>query len=309
MKWREPEERDLEPCLRAQPPYAIGDAIVGRARALAVWRQLLRDGLLISRVVETETAGRKTIRGLGSSVFVSPDFLAAEVSNPRPDINARIFASIAAGAPVILNRDQIARGNAGDGLDAVFLTAVMWPTSTPQEFTEMMTVSLSSCVEAHAGYRLRSVVAESPAGPFRAVGTNSGDMEFVGSFDEIDRVLWRLTREGASTAIASFSNLLFQYREPVLGLRPVEQQLLAAALSKALDRELASKLGVTVATVKKRWRSIFETIEDVRPEILRAASREREGARGPQKRHLVLSYVREHPEEIRPFAAGAPTTC
>jgi hypothetical protein len=53
--------------------------------------------------------------------------------------------------------------------------------------------------------------------------------------------------------------------------------------------------------VKKRWRSVFDKIAVKRPDLLPlSAGAEVSGRRGPQKRHMVLAYIREHPEELRP---------
>jgi hypothetical protein len=98
------------------------------------------------------------------------------------------------------------------------------------------------------------------------------------------------------------SNLLFRYDLPVFALRRTDQQLLTAALSGAPDRELAAKLGLPLASVKKRWRAIFEAVEQRRPDLFHSAG-EHSGTRGPQRRHLVLTYVRTHPEELTPFPA------
>jgi len=60
------------------------------------------------------------------------------------------------------------------------------------------------------------------------------------------------------------------------------QRLLVAALRGLTDDELSDDLMVSHSAVKNAWRSIY--------------------ARGKQKRQRLLAYLRERPEELRPFA-------
>jgi hypothetical protein len=87
----------------------------------------------------------------------------------------------------------------------------------------------------------------------------------------------------------------------VLRLRPAEQRLLAAALAGKTDAELSADLGLSIEAIKKRWMSIFERVDQFKPEILSRADADTDG-RGPQKRHRVVAYIRTHPEELRPFS-------
>jgi hypothetical protein len=301
LTWRETEEADLDVCLCTQP-HAIGDRVVGYRRAIEIWKSLRRSGALISRVVHGR-AGNRTICVLGSSVFVRPAFLESEIRHPRPGVNARILASIDEGHPVVLTHDEIALANASGSLDAVCLSAVAWPTSTPAELAEMMMASVGSCADAHAGYHLRSIIAETPTDLMDRLAPHAGEIEILQRFADTD--LWRLTRERVHAAASSLSNLLFSYRRPRFLLRRADQHLLTAALGGAIDRELADKLGLTTSAVKKRWQSIYDTIENAQPEFFSGVSGGRDGTRGPQKRHRVLSYVRDHIEEIRPYGRPA----
>jgi hypothetical protein len=228
-----------------------------------------------------------------------------ETLNPRLGINSRIIASIASNKSVALPYDQIARANAGAGLNAVFLTACWWKTSGPAEFIEMMRLSASSCSEALAGYRLRSALVELAGAQVRALdSTHAGGWRVIGNFPEADRALTILTKEDSHTVAASIANTLFHYDEPVLGLRASDQQLLGVALKGATDQEVAVKLNLTVPAVKRRWLGVFARTEASKPGLFAELGAGSDGKRGPQRRHRVLSYVREHPEELRPYASG-----
>jgi hypothetical protein len=198
--------------------------------------------------------GREVILGFGSALFVSPEFMERELCNPRLGINSRIIASIAASESVALTYDQVARADAGGGLNVVFLSPCWWKTFGPAEFAEMMRLSASSCAEALAGYRLRRVVVELTGEMARALeSTHAGGWRVIRDFPEADRALTIMTKEDSHTVAASIANTLFHYVEPVLGLRASDQQLLGVALEGATDPEVAAKLTLTVPAVKKRW--------------------------------------------------------
>ena len=92
---------------------------------------------------------------------------------------------------------------------------------------------------------------------------------------------------------------IFNFRRPRLGLARADQTLLLAALKGLTDEELAASLGLTLSAVKARWRSIFARMTTALPEL---SDRFQNGAaRGRQKRHRVIGYMREHPEELRPW--------
>lgn len=70
------------------------------------------------------------------------------------------------------------------------------------------------------------------------------------------------------------------------------------------DLELGAALGVSVPTIKKMWASIYRRVADNRPEIIaeNAHPPVEAQSRGKEKRRRLLAYLREHPEELRPYS-------
>src|SRR5215831_18292024 len=121
MTWREIREADLPACLALQPGN-LGDEIVGRETAVRIWKRLLGDRAFRGIVIEDGSArSGSRIIGVGAGVFVRPDFMTAEIGNPRPGVKARIVASLAHGASVLLQHEQVGAANAGAGVDIVSL--------------------------------------------------------------------------------------------------------------------------------------------------------------------------------------------
>jgi DNA-binding NarL/FixJ family response regulator len=101
----------------------------------------------------------------------------------------------------------------------------------------------------------------------------------------------------------SWANLFFAYRKPVIGFTPSEQRLLSAALQGGTDGELAHLLGVSLSAVKKMWASIYLRVQFRKPFDLKIELDESvDGDRGKEKKQKLLVFLREHPEELRPYS-------
>lgn len=64
------------------------------------------------------------------------------------------------------------------------------------------------------------------------------------------------------------------------------------------DASASKFLFVSVPAIKRRCENIFERVAAVRPDLCPADG---DGTRGIQKRQRVLTYIRNHPEQLRPF--------
>lgn len=110
-----------------------------------------------------------------------------------------------------------------------------------------------------------------------------------------------MTRQVALSRVGSWMGSLFVYHAPRCGFRPSEQRLLFVALRGGTDQELADKLGISLATVKKDWLSIYSRVSTHVPSLVAdPIATQDEGVRGRQKKQHIIEYVREHPEELRP---------
>lgn len=303
MYWRPLREADLIRCLDMQPA-CLGDSIIGRDAALKIWRSLLGAPGFQGTVIEAEQpiAGQKVV-GCGLGVFVAGSLADDAITDPKPNLNARILASIAAEEPVVLTREQIGEGNAGEGLDFVNLYGT-WQDGimTPDQLSEVHALLGASFAEHFAGYRFNRILKEAVGESRIALARATGTYRIVAEFPETESALAVVDRESALAAPYSVAVSIYRYQSPILRLRPAEQELLAAALSGKTDAELSSGLGLSIETTKKRWLSIFDRVDQFKPDILMQGP-EKEG-RGPQKRHRVVAYIRSHPEELRPFSWG-----
>jgi hypothetical protein len=304
MTCREVSHADLTTCLNIQPE-CIGDHLVGREVALRIWRELLCSPSFLGMVIETDRsiAGHRII-ACGLGVFVSARFADEEIANPRPGLNSRIIASIAYGRKVVLDYKELGVGNAGEGLDFVNMYGT-WRQEllSRQETLELYALFGSSFADSHAGYRLNRILKEAMGAWQLTFARATRIWHVVADFPEAESALLKVvSRETALEVPYSTMAAIYSHREPIFGFREGQQQLLIAALKGATDSELAIKLGMSLPAIKKRWLSIFLRFEST-PELIKGlVENPTNSGRGPQKRHRVLSYVREHPEELRPYS-------
>jgi len=293
---------------------SMGHELLGRKQAFAAWETLTRSPAFIGALVEADrpVAGSRIV-GFGCTAFVTDDFALRELADPRPGLNARILAGVSKGPAVTLTRDQIARGNRSSGLFAVILMSVLRDGDLREtEIDEALSTLLAAALHCHTGFRLRMLLREAVGAAniqhvlwqkvFRLA---SNYEEFhrrnPGSDWSQERMLFNLDAASARAVAGTFYHSIFQCREPVLELRKVEQDLLTAALGGLTDDELVRTLDLKMSTVKKRWVSILNRVSLRGPEILPDDSHSGD-SRGRQRRHHLLAYLRQHPEELRPWA-------
>jgi hypothetical protein len=310
MSWRPIRPAELEVCLNINPK-GMGHEIVGRARALAAWKGLLKSRSFQSFAIESdEPIQGHRIVGFGASVFVSAAFLERETADPQPGLNARLISSITSGQAVVLSAKQVGYENAKGSLHLIVLQGgSMLEVLTPeqrQDILRQVGLAVFSCLD---GYQIRRSLMETISATeirhaklfpiWKVRSTFEGfHRHNPGSSWNRDRALFAVDRAEGPAFVVPGGNR----HEPVLRLRSSDQDLLAAALKGSTDSELAEELGLKLSTLKKRWAAVFNRVAIAKPDLLPGLDDNLDSqARGRQKRHRLLAYVREHPEELRPY--------
>ena len=303
VSWRTTTEADLVDCLRVQPRHS-GDELTGPEIAHQVWKRLLHHPAFVSAVFEcTPPVLDHRIVGFGAAVFVSEKFADQEIAHPKPGLNSRIIASVHKQRPVLLTAAEIAEAPQRFGVDvAVLYSSWLGTVLGPRQNAQVQTLLPHSLTKLLAGYRVHRLFGEA-IGDEISFMRMSGVAKEIGTFPELNLAINVVNSQIALAQPASIARLFFDHLEPVLQLSRSEQLLLLAAADGQTDSDLVRSLHLTMAAVKARWRSIFARFAQLKPDI--APEFNGEGNRGPQKRHRVLAYLREHPEELRPFAPNS----
>ena len=307
------EAKDIQPCARIIAAHPIIGPRYGSAiRDLGpAWLRLLGSDGFIASVFETVQEPKPQVVGVGISVFVTDAFIRELKAEPSFWIGPELTRRIMRGDFPTLSLKEIREANSGDGLNVA-----VWQTGAlPEDLVqvEVGATIMNAFVAAHRGFRLREIVtqAESASHAY-ALGISGGFLWRRDHFEDFgNRALEELVREphviGVSRDLAlmppgSWIASMFLYKSPCFGFNPSEQRLLLSGLEGGTDEELAKILGISIATVKKRWRAIYDRVASCAPELALYEEQEPGPERGKQKKQRLLAYLRDHPEELRPVS-------
>ena len=286
------------------PQLSDADAVRGCA-------QLLASDAMMGVLIDTfPSIGMRALVAVGGGAFVSRAFIETERANPRPGLMDRVLRSVLEGRSVALTRGEIAAANAGEGLNIAVILRHWRPGLSGALQREVRRHLMEKFLQDIRGFRMREVLAEARdeaelalglAGGFRlrnqAPGAPALDSERPSGPFVIG-----ITREEGFESEGSVLSLLFHYSPPRLGFTPSQQRMLTEAIQHRTDAEIARVLGVSLSAVKKSWAGIFEKGSAILDEDQgTAANPTVRATRGVQKRHILLTYLREHPEELRPW--------
>jgi hypothetical protein len=279
-----------------------GNAVVPRLdEAIAhLLRAERAKGVLIEGFQPNENAWETL--AIGFSVFPQNGRFDEYLQRPTPYFMSQLIAaSSAAAAASPLSPVEIAHANAQGGLDLIVqYMQAGWDLSDPL-WRAVGSIGHQTYVEHHKGYRLKRVLQEDWS-------TNDGIYQAAGY-----RVLAQFTdelpaqrtmhfaelTEVATRAPGSTVSYVFQYSRPRCRFSTSEQRVLSLALAGLTDADIAREANVTANAVKLAWRSIYDRIGQGTGLVLSPAGI---FGRGPEKRRHALAFVRDHLEEIRPYA-------
>jgi DNA-binding CsgD family transcriptional regulator len=271
---------------------------VGPALSRLIEHEQLRGGC----VEEAITDGDWEVAATGASIFLSDAAADAYLASPTPFFAAHLIGRVLSGEPdVVLGSKQIALGNAGDGLNLFVLGFThRYGAEEPPILRPLLARAIEHFVYAHRGYRLRRLLREDPY-PIADVLVASG-MTVAHDFTDMGRKV--LTAEPSAAAHifpSSTISMLFNYSAPQVLYSNAERRLLDLAVDGLSDSEIATELDVSGNTIKQTWRSIYERTQRKLPLALAAAGKSPlDGVRGQEKRRHLLTYLRDHPQELRP---------
>lgn len=273
------------------------------------WRVLLENPATLSFVVEDGTRPpERRLIGCGQLAFVTDRFVQWARSAPLPRVNVQATHPLPDGTWPLLTLPEVARGNGGGGLNGLF---TRWsranPLLRPEEQRLLGRFMHDAGLTLTRGYQFQELLIEAIGEAARDSALYAGFLERCAMPDSQECVppakrpfLMGLTREEAHRREGSVMSHYFIYTPPRFGFTPEQQKMLRLChrLPEASDEALAQALGEPPATVKNRWRAIYGRMMDADPDLLPVRESR---ARGLEKKRRVLQYLREHPEELRPY--------
>jgi hypothetical protein len=315
MSVRATEASDLGACAAINADrYLYNDDATGRL--VRLWGELLASRCAQSSVIEDEQrAAADRIVGFGFSMFLSEKFVEELKRKPSPYVARQVLDRWSQGRSPLLAFEDVRRANAGQGLIVLGSHYGMADGLTADEAANMASYMAQAFVTIHRGLRVKEFLIEA-FGPFalsRLLATGSKLLTDHANFfrarsmdsPPLDRCPYLTSSKLEDTLGVEGSpfGLVFRsYAPPRFHFSPLEQDLLLRALGGQTDEQLAHALNLAVITVKKRWDSIYTRVATVLPGLLPSFRvGHGMGSRGAEKRRHLLNYLREHPEELRPY--------
>jgi len=315
LRYRPLEPQDVPTSLRLSNEHdRYGDLFDQLA---PIWVELLGGESLIGTVVENLDCPKgQRVVAFGASVFLTDEFVRYAKNPPLFWIGPELIRRFPQGRSPILNFKAIQRANSSGGLNLFMWQAAGRPSSGDELHAIFYELN-RGIIEMHRGYLIQEVLAQEASDEELRHAVKAGGYWLnpsTGAYSELPEAregkltdrpfIVGITREIALRNPGSwFASMLFHHTPPQIYFRPGEQRLLRAALTGGTDEELAERLDVSIHAVKKCWISIYQRVAERLPELLpenldHASAR---GARGMEKKHRLLSYLRDHPEELRPI--------
>jgi hypothetical protein len=166
---------------------------------------------------------------------------------------------------------------------------------------EILGVAMTLFRQAHAGYRLQHLYQE-------GLGQQGEYLQSMGFRPRTARArdgvpeLYGLSRDEAARLLpGSPVRDAFQFTPPRFRFSAAERRMLRLAVTQLTDEQVGEELGISLHGLKKLWRSVHERALDALPHLFDDSTATEAGTRGPEKRRTLLQYLRQHPEELRPY--------
>jgi hypothetical protein len=318
LQHRPMRPKDVAECARIIAAHPVIGPRYGSAIAelRPAWLRLLDCEAKRASIVEEVDGSHATICFVGVSVFVGEEFVRELKSPPLFWIGPELAKRIVQGDSPLLSDRQVREANSCGGL-----TMVTWEGCIRPEFEKHLEIHrriLNMFIEEHRGYLWKEAIASQLESVGRLQWTiDTGGLlwnpergRYMKSLDKDPREIIRkphivgVTRDIEHGRPGTWVGAIFDYHPPQIGFSRGEQRLLLSALSGGTDEEVSDDLDVSVFTVKNTWRSIYNRAAACMPELFLEPPHVdvRISERGKEKKRHLLTYLRDHPEELRPVS-------
>ncbi len=294
------------------PPWLGIDESMARALS-ALWPQLLEEPSMISAVLEDVAApAAQRVQGWGVTMILPRAFTQALSMHDRPAafLTRRVYRALLDDEFALMSDREIGAASARGDLDMFIMHFSLRGHDLLQpQAQRTMAMANDAFRTFHDGYNPQAIYYETSAGnePF-SMASGFERLQFrdeaslAALLPEQRPALFGLTRAGALKRMPGPpARNAFEHQAPLFGFSASQRRLLWFALFDDSDEALMGPLDVSIHGLKKLWRGIYERIEDRMPEFFGEEASGDEGRRGPEKRRQVLAYVRQRPEELRPW--------
>jgi len=287
-------------------------ASVGR-----LWSKLIVERTGVPPTIITNAKSPSEVLWFGATAFVSDERADRYHRLASPRIGLQMAEELNAGGRPFLSRAEVAQANASAGVNLVGCHHGY--ELRYDEIVERLRATTYEMARKYlTAWNLRSYTNEifSPnaerdgkqmgeALGFRVLAYTAAQLQAAGIPADKAPWVWLATRQDAVAKPAGLplAMLFLSFSVPRFGFTVLEQEALELALDGLTDESIARTTGASLSTIKKRFRAIYEKVQDETFEDGGLGlSRLNDGARGVETRRRLLNYLRDHREELRPYS-------
>lgn len=312
---RDAVEPDLDQCLALVAGRFLYDA-KSLDSLRRMWSAIITSKCGSISVAVDDTANSQVL-AFNAVVFAPDTSVESYHRGMCPSVGYTMLQAWSAGESAFLTREEIANANAGAGLNRVVchLGCMDLGSDAVNEDFQYGTDYLS--LNLLRGWNLRTFTLEiftrypeseqaiGEANGFKVVRYTPDQLLAAGIQGDDEPLLWISTRKDtAGLAAGTVQGAIFRtYTPPRFRFTSLEQELLQHACDGHTDQSLSKLLNISLTATKKLFRTIYEKVEEslVRPDLLPVREPLSDGTRGHEMRRHLLIYLRDHPEELRPY--------
>lgn len=314
LRFRPTYPADLQECFELLPEWLGLDDELRRALP-DLWQRILGlPGITTTVMEDLALPAGQRIQGWGHSFVMTEDWIRRERLDSRPSafVIRRIYAGILDGSFKLMDDSELGNANAQGRYHYInFYTQRRKDLNDPY-VQSVFNIANEAFRVAAGGYNLQAMYFETSAQDAPAIAAAGfqrrlySDESALEPLSEQARPAFlSVTREEVRASLPGTSvRHVFDHHPPLFRFSASQRRLLWLALFDDSDAHLTERLEISVHGLKKLWRGIYERIEDRMPEFFGDTAGGDEGKRGPEKRRQVLAYVRQRPEELRPWSGN-----
>jgi hypothetical protein len=310
LRWRPGCLSDVDECLAKMRDW-VAYGYVEREKLRCLWSALLRDRSANFTVVEDNSRpSPDRIVWFCFTVFVVEPTVELISRTSRPYVSRTLLGLIEQGLSPVLRPPEIAASNATLGVNLLVAGHGTCDDMVRDQLGRSF--SASRCVEwipyATFGYNLKRIFVEYH-GNFEWRLAQGLGLKLLNDYRlplaEQESCsgapgLFSLSRYEAECSPGTILSAAFHHQSPRFNFSANEQELLLCALNGDTDDVIAFQLCLSRPAIRKRWDSIFERITAIDSCFLGAAP-SCDLPAVSNKRRLVVGYIRQHLEELRPY--------
>jgi hypothetical protein len=288
----------------------------------AMWQYVIASRSGFAHVIADADDPSRVIH-FGCVVFVNDEKAARFHRCERPKIAFQLLDEWHRSGSAFLSQTEIAGANAGAGLNLVVAHHGYVEPPDAESLEKLRFASNEHSVRDLRGWNLRSFTNEVFAANPQRDGKQSGEalgfrvgeysaeqLREAGIPEERKPYLCMATRQDLGNGPVGLAlGMLFRsFDPPRFGFSTTEQGMLRLALDGHTDVTIAGLTHMSLTMAKKHFRAIYDKVAMANPfESETAPLPSTNGSRGAEVRRHLLNYIREHPEELRPYARAART--